>query len=101
MFLFEKAQAARDEQLFWSTQLNSDRLNIVMLLRECHAWFHVGYVNITPIDRKLKTQPCLCNKSLKSARYMQKRSDLRHTQKQREDPEIHGQHWDERGIKNT
>ena len=55
MFLFEKAQVARDEQLFWCTQLNSDRLNIVMLLRECHAWFHVGYVNIRPIDRKLKT----------------------------------------------
>ena len=28
--------------------------SIVMLLRECHAWFHAAYVNTRPIDRKLK-----------------------------------------------
>ena len=34
-----------------------------MLLRECHAWFHIGYVNTRSINRKLKSQPCLRNES--------------------------------------
>ena len=32
MFLFEKARVVRAEQLFWCIQLNSDWLNIVILL---------------------------------------------------------------------
>ena len=31
--------------------------SVVMLLRESHAWFRVGYVNTRPIERKLKSQP--------------------------------------------
>ena len=41
----------------------SDWLNIVMFLRECHAWFRIGYVNTRSINRKLKTQPRLRNES--------------------------------------
>ena len=63
LFCFEKARAAQDEQLLWCVQLNSDWLNIVMFLRECHAWFRIGYVNTRSINRKLKTQPRLRNES--------------------------------------
>ena len=64
LFLIDKALAARDEQLFWCIQLNSGWLfEIVMLLREGHAWFHIGYVNTRPLDGKLKSQPNLHDES--------------------------------------
>ena len=51
---FEKAWAARDGQL-------SDAFSCI--LRECHSWFCISYVNTWTIDRKLKSRPCLCNES--------------------------------------
>ena len=47
LFRFEKAQAARDEQLFWSIQLNSDWLNCYVA-----KGFRIGYVNTRPINHK-------------------------------------------------
>ena len=40
LFHFEKVQVAQDEQLFSWILICS----IVMLLRECHAWFHIGSI---------------------------------------------------------
>ena len=64
LFCFERAWAAWEEHSFWCIQLNCDWLNnFVMLLRKCHAWFHVGYVNTRPIYCKLKSQQCLPNET--------------------------------------
>ena len=52
LFRFEKAWAAWDELLLWCIQLNSDGL-ILMLPRECHAWFCVSYGNTRPTNCKL------------------------------------------------
>ena len=40
LFHLEKAQVTQDEQLFSWILISS----IVMLLRECHAWFHIGSI---------------------------------------------------------